>query len=436
MKIAVIGAGISGMGAALALADAHDVRLFEREARIGGHANTAEVLFPDGPQPVDTGFIVYNRRNYPNLVRLFEHLEVPTKWSDMSFGFSLDNGAFEYGCDGLDKIFAQRWRVFDPRFLNTFKDILRFTKLAPKDLGDGRLTGLSLGEWIEDRRFSPWFRDRFLLPMGGAIWSTSMADVLHFPAQNFVKFFCNHDLMTGLDPAQRWRTVAGGSREYVQRIRAKLGDRVATGRTAIEIRKSRIGPSIRFADGGEESFDQVVLAVHGPEALRLLAMPDTQQRDILGAFQTSENRAVLHSDPALMPRRRRVWSSWNFLSEGTGLDAVRPAPVTYWMNRLQGIPGNRPLFVSLNPAEDPDPALTHGSTSYAHPLFDKATFAAQRQIDTIQGRDGIWYAGAWLGYGFHEDGLRSGLRVARALGARPAWAADPGAPMEFAHAAE
>jgi len=438
MKIAVVGAGIAGMGAALALSEHHDVRLYEREPRFGGHANTASVQFGsgrEGAEPVDTGFIVYNHRNYPNLTALFEHLEVPTKWSDMSFGFSLNDGACEYACDSLDTIFAQRWRAFDPRFLNTFREIIRFTRLAPRDLASGRLSGRSLGAWLDDRRFSPWFRERFLLPMGGAIWSTCVADVLHFPAENFVHFFTNHDLMTGLDPSQRWRTVAGGSREYVSRLTARLGDRAQAGREVVSV-SAAARPSLRFADGGVETVDHVILATHAPEALGLLQAPERLVAETLGVFRTSRNRAVLHSDPILMPRRRRVWSSWNFLSDGPAADSHRPAQVTYWMNRLQGIDPARPLFVSLNPTREPSPALTHGVYDYAHPLFDEAAFRGQRRMDAIQGRGGVWYAGAWLGYGFHEDGLRSGLRIAHALGARPAWGKDPGQPLEWTHAAE
>ncbi|MFK7942942.1 MAG: NAD(P)/FAD-dependent oxidoreductase [Paracoccaceae bacterium] len=435
MKIAVIGAGISGLGAALALSERHEVRVFEREDRIGGHAYTVEARFADGPQRVDTGFIVYNYHNYPNLTAMFEHLDVPTRWSDMSFGFSLDDGACEYACDSISKIFAQRWRVMDPRFLQTFTEIIRFTKVAPKDLESGALSGKSLGDWLQDRRFSRWFRERFLLPMGGAIWSTCVADVLNFPAESFIRFFVNHDLMTGLDPARRWRTVDGGSQEYVQRLVARLGMRVNTGREVVKVAQRGAQPEIRFADGTTECFDQVVMAVHGPTARRLLSDPDGQQRAALAPFQTSSNKAVLHSDPALMPKRRRVWSSWNFLSDG---NVARPAPVTYWMNRLQGVPEHRPLFVSLNPSRAPAVELVHGTYSYDHPLFDTASFAGQKQMDAIQGRRGIWFAGAWLGMGFHEDGLRSGVRIAEALGARPDWVRDTGTPLGLPvlHAAE
>ncbi len=430
MKIAVIGSGISGLGAALALSAEHDVRVFEKDSRVGGHAHTIDAMFGDVAQPVDTGFIVYNYRNYPNLTAMFDHLGVPTKWSDMSFGFSLDHGRFEYACDSISTIFAQKWRALDPRFLNTFREILRFTNVAPKDLENGAVDGLSLGEWLEVRRFSRWFRERFLLPMGGAIWSTRLGDVLDFPAASFIRFFVNHDLMTGLDSAMRWRTVDGGSREYVRRIVAELGPRIIVGRGVAEVDRSAPQPVIRFEDGATETFDQVVVATHGPQAHAMLDKGAVEHRALLSVFRTSRNRAVTHSDPALMPKRRKVWSSWNFLSNGMSDDRDRPAPVTYWMNRLQSIDQSRPLFGSLNPAREPDPSSIHADLSYEHPLFDAASFQGQIDMDRIQGRDNVWYAGAWLGYGFHEDGLRSGLRVANALGARPTWAKDVGSPLE------
>ncbi|MEM7176420.1 MAG: FAD-dependent oxidoreductase [Pseudomonadota bacterium] len=433
MKIAVIGAGISGMGCALALSERHDVTLFEAEGRIGGHANTVEARFGQHRVPVDTGFIVYNTQNYPNLTGLFAHLEVPTKWSDMSFGFSMADGAFEYACDNLDKLFAQRKRVMDIRHIRMLRQILRFMKTAPEQLARGDLAGLTLGQWIAREGYGGWFRDRFLIPMGGAIWSTKLTEVMDFPAENFINFFVNHDLMTGLDKAQQWRTVDGGSREYVRRIVSRLDGRIVSGRRAVSVD----GGQVRFADGGAAAFDQVVLACHAPQALALIT-PDAEQHAILSAFQTSPNRAVLHSDPALMPKRRKVWSSWSVISGGAVADADRPAQLSYWMNRLQSIPDETPLFVTLNPVIEPDPALVHSVHDYAHPLYTQAAFDAQKRIDTIQGRGGVWFAGAWLGYGFHEDGLRSGLRVAEALGARPEWARDTGAPIGegYAHAAE
>jgi hypothetical protein len=440
MRIAVVGAGISGLGAALALSRSHEVWLIEKAQRFGGHANTVTVDHGGTEIAVDTGFIVYNEANYPNLSALFRHLDVPTHWSDMSFGFSLGNGAMEYACDSVDKLFAQRRNLLNPRFIAGVRDILRFNGTAPGELDAGALDGLSLGEWLERKGFSAWFRDCFLLPMGGAIWSTPAGRILDFPARGFVAFFRNHDLMTGLAPARRWRTVTGGSRAYVERLIRALGPRARAraGLGAAAVGRQGGRPVVRFADGSEAAFDQVVLATHAPEALRLIAAPGPEERAILGAFRTTPNRAILHADAALMPRRRRVWSSWNFLSEGAARDAASPPAVTYWMNRLQGLPARHPLFVSLNPRREPDPALVFGSFAYDHPAYDAAAFAAQEALDAIQGRGGIWYAGAWTGYGFHEDGLRAGLRVAAALGARPDWAVDIGAPMAtpLARAAE
>ncbi len=421
MKIAVIGSGISGMGAALALKDSHDVTLFEAGDRFGGHANTHTLEMQGRAVNVDTGFIVYNDQNYPNLTSLFAHLGVQTKWSDMSFGMSLQGGALEYAFDTIDKIFAQRSNILKPGFLRLLTEIKRFNETSIGQLDRGELDGISLGEWTARERYSDWFRYRFILPMGGAIWSTPITDVLDFPARNFVTFFQNHDLMTGLDAAQRWRTVEGGSRTYVEKLIAALGTRAVCNAQAVRVNALPAGPEITFADGTRAQFDEVVLATHAPTSMALLENPTEQARSILSGFRVSKNEAVLHSDASLMPRRKKVWSSWNFLTDDTSDDPSRPAPVTYWMNRLQSIPQDTQLYVSLNPHKTPDPALVHRSFRYDHPVFEAHTFELQNQVDHIQGQNGIWYAGAWLGYGFHEDGLRSGLRVASALGANPEW---------------
>lgn len=428
MKIAVIGSGITGLGAALALSETADVMLFEADARLGGHANTVDATFGDRRIVVDTGFIVYNNRNYPNLTALFDFLGVPTKWSDMSFGFSLNDGAMEYACDNLDKVFAQRRNALNPRYVLMFRDVLRFCKLAPADLAAGAVGTASLGEWVARHGFSAWFRERFILPMGAAIWSTPSRRVMDFPAENFLRFFANHDLYTGLGDAMKWRTVDGGSRVYVARVAERLGPRAVTGARAVSVSRAGPRPEVRFADGHEAAFDEVILACHGPQARALLADADAQEAALLDAFRVSQNRAVLHSDPRLMPVRRKVWSSWNLMSRGEA-DEGKPVAVSYWMNRLQSLDPACPLFVTLNPHIEPDPALVHAEFDYAHPLYDRAAFDAQSALDAVQGRGGVWYAGAWLGYGFHEDGLRAGLRVAAALGAKAPWIRDTGAPL-------
>ena len=429
MRIAIVGSGITGLGAAYALSEDHEVTVFEKQKRFGGHADTQVVTMEGREIAVDTGFIVYNQRNYPNLCSLFEHLDVPTKWSDMSFGVSVADGKVEYACESLDKLFAQRGNVVRPQYWQMLLDIKKFNAIAEAQLDSGALSGLSLGDWAQQQGFSNAFIDWFVLPMGGAIWSTPVSKMMAFPAESYVTFFRNHDLMTGLGPMQRWRTVDGGSREYVQRLLAKTKARIVEGAEVVAIERSGGSPDLIFADGARQTFDQVIVATHGPQTYEMLSDMADDERAILGAFKTAPNTAVLHSDPSLMPKRRKVWSSWNFITSGTGEDADRPAPVSYWMNRLQSLTSPKPLIVSLNPRKAPDPALVHGSFDYAHPLYDADAFRAQEDMDAIQGRGGVWYAGAWLGYGFHEDGLRTGLRVARALGSRPAWAKDTGAPF-------
>lgn len=438
MKIAVVGSGAAGMSAALALSERHDVLLFEKDNRFGGHANTYTVDTKDGPIAVDTGFIVYNDQNYPNLASMFDHLGVPTKWSDMSFGFSLDKGRLEYACDNLDKIFAQRRNALNPLFLNTFRDVLRFVKLAPQDLASGALSGLTLGEWLDEQRFGKWFRERFLLPMGGAIWSTPTERMMEFPAANFVSFFSNHDLFTGLAAAMQWRTVDGGSREYVSRIMAILSNRARSGVGVTGSRRVDGQVELNFEDGSIGVFDQVVFASHAPQTHAMIDDLDPEERSILSAFQTTANKATLHRDPALMPKRRKVWSSWSMLFDGEAKAAGRPVTLSYWMNRLQSLPTSEDIIVTLNAQQDPAPELKIAEFNYAHPLYDEAAFSAQARMDDIQGRGGYWYAGAWLGWGFHEDAAKSGLRVAEALDARPSWAKDlgPALKREYELAAE
>ena len=438
MKIAVIGSGISGMGAALALSDHHDVTLLERDNRFGGHAHTVTATVKGRDIPVDTGFIVYNDDNYPNLVSLFDHLDVPVKASDMSFAMSVKGGRMEYGCDNYDQLFAQRRNLLNPFYVNGMREILRWNKEAPVALASGAVEGMSLQQFLDERKFSRWFRECFLLPFAGAIWSTPTVDILRFPAANLIHFFRNHELTNGMNPQKKWRTVDGGSREYVTRLLRKLGPRAICGIGVEEISRTGGQPTLTFSDGSKQTFDQVIIATHGPQARGLLTDMDAQEREILGAFNTSQNHVVLHSDPSLMPHRRKIWASWNFLSGGGAVDAAAPAPITYWMNRLQGIDRDYPLFVSLNPGRLPDPALIHGTYSYAHPMFDKRAFEAQEESDMIQGRGGVWYAGAWLGYGFHEDGLTAALRVCAALGTVPDWARDLRTPIAtpLARAAE
>lgn len=429
-RIAIIGSGISGIGAALALAPHHDVILFEKDGRLGGHANTVRIEYPmeggQAPVDVDTGFIVYNEKTYPNLTAFFEHYDVPTEWSDMSLSFTVDGGRIEWAADNLDKIFAQRRNLFRPSFVGAMRSVLRFNREALEALASDEPHDEPIEQWLDARGYSDAFKRLYLYPMAGAIWSTRSGDIAAFPARSLFRFYENHDLLTGLGDAVQWRTVTGGSRSYVTRAAAQLGERVRMETPVTSVTSSGGGVLVTLADGSEERFDQAVMATHSDQALALRSDADAETRDLLAKLRYTPNRAVLHRDTSLMPSRRKAWSSWNTVVGG---DADKTASLTYWMNRLQNIDKAMPLFVTLNPHREPDPATVFGEYSYAHPFFDTGAFAAQEAFDRVQGRGGIWYAGAWLGYGFHEDGLRSALRVAEALGVRPPWARDTRAPI-------
>lgn len=413
MKIAVIGSGVAGLGAAWALEGLHELVLYEAEDRLGGHANTVTIDYDGAPVTVDTGFIVYNEENYPNLRGLFGALDVETRLTDMSFACA--GGGVEWSSNFPRGVFAQKRNLVRPDFLGMLNDIRRFYAVARSDLLAGDIDDLTLSAWLRLRRFGGGFRDRFLLPMGAAIWSTTEGGIGDFPARSFLRFLANHGLLQ-FRPA-RWRTVVGGSRTYVDRIGEALGDSVRTGAAVVAVRRTPAGVIVRDRHGREDRFDQVILACHAPQALALLEAPDAEERALLSAIRYAPNRAVLHRDPGLMPSRESAWGSWNYV---TNPCAETDPYVTYWMNNLQGLDPTRPLFVSLNgPA--PDPALTFAAFDYEHPQFDTAALAAQRRFGRIQGRGGVWYAGAWLGYGFHEDGVTSGVKAALALGGKVPW---------------
>lgn len=428
MRIAVIGSGIAGNSAAWALSARHDVVLFEKAHRVGGHSATVDVDYDGRTIPVDTGFIVYNELNYPNLVALFEHLDVKTEASDMSFAVSVGEGELEWSGASLSTVFAQPRNLLRPRFLGMIRDILRFNRECCIDHDLGRLEGRTLGDYIAEKRFGRGFRDDYLLPMGAAIWSTPDAEILSFPAASFVRFFRNHRLINRDRPL--WRTVSRGSREYVDRLLAPLKalGKVRTDCAVVAAERHADGVSIRTSDGAVETFDQVVFASHADQTLAMLADPTPEERAVLSAVRYLPNDVVLHRDEALMPRRRSVWASWNYLRRDDDLGRS-PVSVTYWMNKLQNIDPARPLFVTLNPVREPDERLVFGRYSYDHPQFDSAAIAAQRLLPTLQGRNRSWFCGAWTGYGFHEDGLRSGLAVAESLGGVIPWrpATMPGA---------
>ena len=423
LDIAIVGSGISGLSAAWLLAQRHRVTVFEADARIGGHSHTVMAA----GVPVDTGFIVYNEPAYPNLTALFRHLEVPTKPTEMSFAVSLDGGRLEYGSDGLGGLFAQRRNLASPRFWSMLRDLERFYRCAPRDLAamEGLGGTLGLGAYLDRLGCGAAFREDHLYPMAAAIWSTPVDDIPAYPAAAFVRFCENHGLLK-LGQRPVWRTVDGGSREYVARLTRPFAGNIRTRARVASIRRTG-GTVLIDAGGGAERFDHVVIASHADQALALLADADGHEQRVLGAFGYRRNEAVLHSDPALMPRRRRVWSSWNYASEARGGPAA--LSVTYWMNRLQGIPESTPLFVTLNPLRAPDPALVHRREIYDHPVFDAAAGAAQGDLWSLQGVRNTWFCGAHFGAGFHEDGLQAGLAVAEQLGGvrRPWMVADESA---------
>ncbi|TNE58522.1 MAG: FAD-dependent oxidoreductase [Alphaproteobacteria bacterium] len=421
MKIAIIGSGISGLGAAYLLNERHDITIFEKEKRIGGHSNTVEVDYGDRTIPVDTGFIVYNELNYPNLTALFEYLNVPTQASNMSFAFSQSETHVEWCGDNLDTIFAFRRNVLSPSFILMLSNILKFNRVAIPDLQAGYLENRTLGDYLSWRGFGDDFRDRYLVPMGAAIWSTSPSEMLAFPAASFVRFFANHKLINRKIERPEWRTVSGGSREYVQRMTAGFQDKFRLGTKPQKVLRSEDKVTLVHEDGAREDFDEVIFACHSDEALALIDKPSAAEQALLGAIRYTPNTAILHADPQFMPQRRKAWASWNYMSAPTaGND--RAASITYWMNRLQGIDPQYPLFVSLNPHVDPDPDLTFQRFVYMHPLFDGAALSAQQNLQDLQGQNRSWFCGAYFGYGFHEDGLRSGLEVGERLGGQRPWA--------------
>jgi predicted NAD/FAD-binding protein len=412
LAVAVVGSGIAGLAAAWLLNRRHGVTLYEQASKLGGHCNTVDVPGPDGAVAVDTGFIVYNTINYPNLVALFAQLGVVTHDSDMSFAVSLDGGRLEYAGTDLGGILAQPANLLRPRFWAMLRDLVRFYRRAPALLAQAEVAGLTLGQLLDAEGYSAAFAEDHLLPMGAAIWSSTVADMRDYPAASFIRFFDSHGLLR-LAGRPQWRTVTGGSRTYVARMTEPLVGRIRLACPVRAVRRQPDGVLVEERGGHVARYDHVVLACHGDQALGLLADASADERRVLGAFRYAKNRAVLHSDPSLMPRRRRAWAAWNYI--GRSDDTTDDLCVTYWMQKLQGLPG-RDLFVTINPAREPRADLVHATFGYEHPAFDTETVKGQRDLWSLQGERRTWFCGAYAGAGFHEDGLQSGLAVAEALG--------------------
>ncbi len=412
-RIAVIGSGISGLGAAWALRDTADVQLFEKRGRLGGHSCTVDIDYDGVTIPLDVGFIVYTPRCYPNLEAFFDHLGVERRATTMSFGYSEESG-IEW-CSNLLGFAAQKRNMIRPAHLGMIGEMVRFCLTARKDLAAGQADNLRLRDYLARKRYSQAFQERFLLPMAAAIWSASENEMMDQDARAFLEFYAAHGLTDFTRP--QWRTVAGGSRSYVKRIADDLAGCIHTSAGVESIERGPGGVRLFFEDGAFQAFDEVILACHSDQALSLLYDPSPEERDYLGAIPFRKNRVVLHRDPALAPSRRRAIASWN--SRRAPGDEL--AYVTYDMNQLQHIDPSRPIYVTLNPTREPDPDLTFAEYEFDHPSVSSAAMAAKRRFNRIQGVNRTWFAGAWLGYGFHEDGLTSGLRAALKLGGTIPW---------------
>jgi uncharacterized protein len=420
MRIAVVGTGIAGNAAAWALATStsHDLVVYEKESRIGGHSATVDVDYDGTQVAVDTGFIVYNELNYPNLTALFAHLGVATETSDMGFAVSSRGGTMEWAgraTEMLNGLFARRRNIVSFAHLNMIREMFRFNKMALADKAAGRLTSESIGTYLERGRFSQRFREEYLVPMGAAIWSMPPRSLVEFPADSFIAFFDNHRLLHWNRPV--WRTVTGGSRAYVKVISAPLRMRSAKGAGVVSIKRHDLGVTITDVTGHAERFDRVIIAAHSDQALAMLDDANDAERNALGGVPYRDNDVWLHRDESLMPRRRAAWAAWNVLQDNQG----REITLTYWMNVLQNIDRRLPLFVTLNPPRPPRADLTFGRFSYAHPQFRTGATEAKQALPAVQGVRNTWFCGAWTGYGFHEDGLRSGLEAAEACGAAVPW---------------
>ena len=429
MKIAVIGTGIAGLATAHLLSRRHSVVLFEKDSRAGGHTNT--FVTPEG-QPVDTGFIVFNELNYPNLTGLFKELDVAVQKTQMSFGVSLNNGAYEWaGSDNLLTVFAQPSNLFRPAHIRMLLEILRLNTKCKKLLASAKtgtnLPGGSLQKFLDDCGFSAALRSRYLLPMAGMIWSCSPRQAADYPAADFMRFFDSHGLFTATQQPQ-WFSVKNGSQSYVKKILASFKGELRLNAGVVQLRRVD-GKVLVSTEKNAELFDQVVCATHSDQALRVLVDASRPEREVLSGIPYTPNRAILHTDESFLPRRRAAWAAWNYTHDR---DEIHDQPISgsYWMNKLQSIPGPVNYIVTLNPTREPERDKVLYEVTYEHPHYTATAQDTHRRLPEIQGKNRIWWAGAWCGYGFHEDGLKSAVAVASALGCPPVWA--PAEPSETA----
>ena len=412
-NIAVIGGGIAGLSAAWLLNQEYRVKVFEKADKYGGHANTVSLNIDSSEVHADTGFIVYNELNYPNLVALFDYFNIETQTSDMSFSISSRANNFEYSSNFPKGLFGQKINLVRPKFWKILFDINRFYKKAPIDLKLGNLRDLTIRNYLDKENYSYSFIFDHILPMGAAIWSSSSLDINNYPAESFVRFFESHNLLR-LGQRSSWRTVTGGSRKYIDRLTADFTDKIFCTANIKQIIRHKNNVEIVDEKGNRDLFDEVILGVHADEALKLIDKPSKIERELLGKFSYTCNSAILHKDVNFMPKRKNVWASWNYLNNEDS-NSISPQ-VTYWISSLQNLISPKHLFLTLNPKTPPSPSKTYTSIKYHHPLFNSEALNSQRQLMKIQGTNKIWFCGSYFGYGFHEDALQSGLWVAEKLG--------------------
>jgi len=409
-KVAVVGSGISGISAAWFLSQQHDVTLFEKNEKIGGHTNTITLDIEGKKQPVDTGFIVFNTPNYPNLTAMLKNLDVKTQETEMSFSVTADGGRMEYSGNNLNTLFAQRRNLLSIAHWKMISEILRFNNQAKKDLGADLPLTLSLGDYLDQHGFSQRMRDYYLLPMAAAIWSCPLETMMLFPIGSFLQFFENHGLLN-IEDRPQWESVVNGSEQYLKAILAKDAFKIKLASPVERVYKTDFGLAVRTQEGDEAVFDDVVFASHADETYRMLDESLKSDFHILDNFKYQENIAYLHSDLSLMPKRKLAWAAWNYLRDTQSKES--PVAVTYWMNLLQNIQVETPLLVTLNPSKPPTESLTHQRIVYEHPVFDAAAMSSQPKLTQLQGKHNIWFCGSYFGYGFHEDGLTSSVNLAK-----------------------
>ena len=413
MKIAIIGSGISGLGAAYLLNHHHDMTVYEKNAYIGGHSRTITPIIDGTPVDVDTGFIVFNDWNYPNLIGLFNRLDVPYVKSDMSFGVSIHKGWLEYSSDDL---LAMR-NLLRPSYWRMIRDIIYFNRHAPRYIEQNN--HITLGQCLDELNLKTWFKEYYLLAMGAAIWSCPLDTILSFPARTFITFFKNHGLLN-LVKRPQWYTVQGGSKEYVKRLTASFADKIQLNCPVQKVLQSGQKWIVKDGAGNALEYDQVIFACHADEAIKMLdGVPDTYQ-DVIGSFSYQENKVIVHSDISFMPMRKKCWASWVYLSEGQK-DKKPVVSLSYWMNNLQPLATQNPVIVSLNPERRPQQDLIYDEHVFAHPVFDTKAIEAQKKIADLQGQNGLWFCGAYQRYGFHEDGLLSAVNIATKMGVPIPW---------------